>query len=150
MRRAWTVFLACAGLLTAACPSSLDVHAGETRFEAVAIYLESDEPVAAWQFELSEASGRMRVVGVENGDSAAFDGAPYYDLQAVNEGEADRIVVADYSLRPAEELPTGRSRIATVHVQLQGSAEPEYALSLMAAGGEDGEPVAASIELETL
>jgi len=58
--------------------------------------------------------------------------------------------VADYSLRPGEELPTGRSRIATVHVQLQGSAEPEYTLSLMAAGGQDGKPVAASIELETL
>lgn len=150
MRRAWAGALLCAGVLTAACPSALQVDRGQSRFEAVAIYLESEEPVAAWQFELGDSSGRMRVVGVENGDSAAFDGAPYYDLQAVSEGEADRIIVADYSLSPADELPTGRSRIATIHVQLQGSAEPDYTVSLMAAGGEDGEPVPASIEYETL
>lgn len=150
MRRAWTAIVLCAGLLTAACPSSLQVDGSDTRFAAVAIYLESDEPVAAWQFELGESSGRMRVVGVENGDSAAFEGAPYYDLQAVSEGDADRIIVADFSLRPADELPTGRHRVATVHVQLQGFAEPEYIVSLMAAGGADGQSIQASIEFATL
>lgn len=150
MKRAWAWGVLCAGLLTVACPTSLRVEEAQIRFEAVAIYLESEEPVAAWQFELGEISGEMRVVGVENGDSAAFDGAPYYDLQAVSEGEADRIIVADYSLSPGVELPTGRIRIATVHVQLHGSAQPDYTLSLIVAGGEDGEPVPASIELETL
>ena len=150
MRRTWAAVVLFAGLLTAACPLSLPVDGGGARFEAVAIYLQSDEPVAAWQFELGESSGQMRVVGIENGDSAAFEGAPYYDLEAVSGGEADRIIVADYSLRPADELPTGRHRVATVHVQLQGFAEPEYNLSLMAAGGADGQPIQASVGFDTL
>lgn len=150
MKRACAAIVLCAGLMTAACPSSLQVDGGGTRFEAVAIYLESRVPVAAWQFQLHEASGRMRVVGVENGESDAFDGAPYYDLEAVSEGDADRIIVADYSLRPPDELPNGRQRVATVHVQLQGSAEPDYTLRLMAAGGADGESIEASIEFDTL
>ena len=149
MRRVWATFVLCAGLVTAACPGSPKINSGEIRFEAVEIYLESEHPVAAWQFELGESSGRMRVVGIENGDSAAFAGAPYYDFEAVIEGEADRIIVADYSLKPADELPTGRSRIATVHVQLQGPTEPHYVLSLMATGGADGQPIPASIDLDT-
>jgi len=98
----------------------------DIRFVALDIFVQTAEPLAAWQFELRESSGMMRVVGVENGDSAAFGDAPYYDLEAVNAGAADRIIVADYSLGSAGELPTGRSRIATIHVQLEGTAAPDY------------------------
>ena len=119
-----------------------------SRFTTLDIYLETTAPLAAWQFELRESAGRMRVVGVENGDSAAFGEAPYYDLAAVSGGAADRIVVADYSMRPAAELPTGRSRVATIHIQLEGAAEPDYVLSLMAAGGADGGPIQAAIDFD--
>ena len=103
--------------------------------------------MAAWQFELSEAAGRMRVVGVENGDSPAFAKAPYYDRKAVNDGRADRIIVADFTLRPAAELPAGRVRIATVHVRLTGGAEPDYVLRLVTAGNALGQPIRASVHL---
>ncbi len=149
MTRAWPRILLCAVLLGMAWPLLPQSEERNTRFAALDIYLETAEPLAAWQFELRESAGRMRVVGVENGDSSAFSGTPYYDLEAVSEGAADRIIVADYSMRPAGKLPTGRSRIATVHVQLQGSADPEYVLSLMAAGGTDGDPIQASIDFDT-
>ena len=149
MRRVGAIFVLCTGLLTAACPGAPKIDSSEARFEALDIFLESEGPVAAWQFELGESSGQMRVVGVENGDSAAFDDAPYYDLDAVSEGQADRIIVADYSLSPAVELPSGRTRIATVHVQLRGSRNPDYVLRLTAAGGEHGKPIVARIELDT-
>ncbi|NOR35267.1 MAG: hypothetical protein GQ577_00835, partial [Woeseiaceae bacterium] len=68
------------------------------RFTAVDVYLDSAEPVAAWQFELGDRVGVMKVVGVEQGDSPAYAHAPYYDREAVRLGEADRIIVADYSL----------------------------------------------------
>ena len=68
------------------------------RFATVDVYIDAAEPMAAWQLEFFAVSGRMQVVGVENGDSTAFDGAPYYDREAVENGRADRIVVADYSL----------------------------------------------------
>ena len=149
MRGASTRIFLCIGLFAAALPVLPQIGGSEFRFTALDIYLEADEPLAAWQFELRESSGRMRVVGVENGDSAAFRDAPYYDLAAVNDGMADHIIVADYSMNPAAELPTGRSRVATVHIQLEGLAEPDYELSLMAAGGADGAPIQASIEFET-
>ena len=149
MSRSWTRILLCAVLLGTAWPSLPQSDERNIRFAALDIYLETAEPLAAWQFELGESGGRMRVVGIENGDSTAFGGTPYYDLEAVSEGAADRIIVADYSMSPADELPAGRSRIATVHVQLQGPDDPDYILSLMAAGGADGEPIQASIEFDT-
>ena len=141
---AWVVAALFAGL--PAWPQAVDT---DVRFATVDIYMETAEPLAAWQFELRETAGRMLVVGVENGESPAFAGAPYFDLAAVSEGRADRIVVADYSLNPAAELPVGRGRIARVHVQLSGSAGPDYELRLVAAGGARGEPIQASIEIET-
>ena len=78
---------------------------GNLRFAAVDVYLETAEPVAAWQFELSGRRGLMKVVGVENGESAAYRETPYYDREAVQLGAADRIIVADYSLAEAELLP---------------------------------------------
>lgn len=149
MRRVSTRILLLAGLLGATLPVLPQSGGNDLRFAAIDIYLDAGEPLAAWQFELRESSGRMRVVGVENGDSAAFREAPYYDLAAVNGGMADRIIVADYSMSPAAELPTGRSRVATVHVQLEGLAEPDYVLSLVAAGGADGAPIRATIQFET-
>ena len=122
--------------------------AANVRFAAIDIFVDSAEPLAAWQFELTDAAGSMTVVGVENGDSEAFADAPYYDLEAVNEDRADRIIVADFSLADPAELPLGRTRIATVHVRLTGSSEPELDLNLIAAGNADGEPITAAANLE--
>lgn len=139
------------GLAGAAAPVVDAQDAGgiaSVRFAALDIYLDSSEPLAAWQFELGESTGSMTVVGVENGDSAAYDGAPYYDLDAVAGDRADRIVVADFSLEAPTALPSGRTRVATVHVRLIGSAAPEFELSLIAAGNAAGDAIAAEAELE--
>jgi hypothetical protein len=117
------------------------------RFAAIDVFIESAEPFAAWQFELGERNGAMTVVGVENGDSAAFATAPYYDLVAVQQGAADRIVVADFSLNADASLPVGSTRIATVHVRLIGAQAPDYELRLIAAGDAEGRPIDAAIRL---
>ena len=141
--------LFCAAALCAALPVLPQSQGIGVRFTTVDVYLQTEEPVAAWQFQLRESSGRMRVVGVENGDSAAFGEAPYYDLAAVASGTAERVIVADYSLNPPAELPSGRTRVATVHLRIEGPGHPDYVLNLMAAGGADGTPIAAAIELDT-
>ena len=142
-----TKLLLCLVLCTAAWPGLSRADVAKVRFAALDVHLESAQPVAAWQFELSETAGRMRVVGVENGDSPAFPKAPYYDRKAVHDGRADRIIVADFSLRPAAELPAGKARIATVHVRITGDSEPEYLLRLVTAGNAAGKPVPASVHL---
>lgn len=123
-------------------------RAASIRFAAIDVYVESATPLAAWQFELTESTGSMTVVGIENGDSNAFATAPHYDLDAVAEDRADRIVVADYSLADRSELPTGRTRIATVHVRLMGNRSPEFDLQLIAAGDADGDVIPAEANFE--
>lgn len=113
------------------------------RFVPVDIVLDSPEPVAAWQFELSDRHGAIMVVGVENGDSSAFADAPYYDRAATQAGGIERLVVADYSLADADVLPVGRTRIATVHVMVVG--EPDLELTLVIATTADGRSIDASI-----
>lgn len=117
------------------------------RFAAIDVYLHTSEPVAAWQFELSDRQGTMKIVGVENGESAAYLRAPYYDREAVRLGEADRIVIADYSLAEIENLPTGRTRIATVHLLL-GADDAGLEADLITATTHDGQVIDASISLD--
>ena len=122
---------------------------GETRerFVPVDVFLDSPEPVAAWQFELKDRNGSMKVVGVENGGSDGFQRAPYYDRGAVARGDAERIVVADYSLAEGSALPSGRVRVATVHLLLDGDAD--FELNLVTANSADGRPIeAATVRLE--
>ena len=121
--------------------------AQDVRFAAVDIYIDSAEPVAAWQFELSDRRGGMQVVGVEQGESQAFERVPYYDREAVRSGQADRIIVADYSLADVDELPSGRSRIATVHLMLSGDNDADFNLQLVTATTYDGEVMDARISL---
>jgi hypothetical protein len=136
---------ALAALLLAAAGA---IAASDVRFEAVEIYVDSGTaPLAAWQVELAEANGRMTVVGVENGADAAFGEAPHYDRGAVEAGEADRVIVAAYSLSPEGALPRGRTRVTTVHVQIAGAGEPHYNLRLIAAGDANGHPIAARATL---
>lgn len=126
-----------AGLLSVAA-----IGRAKARFVPVEVFLDSPEPVAAWQFELKDRNASMTVVGVENGGSDAFQRAPYYDREAVTRGEADRIVVADYSLAEESKLPTGRVRVATVHLMLEGEAD--FELDLVTANSADGRRIEAA------
>lgn len=124
-------------------------HDESSRFAAVDIYLDSAEPVAAWQFEFSSRNGLMKIVGVENGESAAFQETPYYDREAVQLGTADKIVVADFTLADTNELPSGRIRVATLHLMLTGTDAPQFDLELVTAVMRDGRTIDASISLES-
>ena len=86
MRKIFTTFVICVACVVAALPIASQSDGKNIRFSVLDIYLETAEPLAAWQFELSELTGQMLVVGVENGESTAFEGAPYYDLEAVRTG----------------------------------------------------------------
>ncbi|MEX0654408.1 MAG: hypothetical protein WD534_16485 [Phycisphaeraceae bacterium] len=117
------------------------------RFLSVPVYLDAgDEPLAAYQFQLSASQGRMRVVGVENGEHAAFAEAPYFDREAVSQGRADRIIVAAFSTLPGDQLPAGRTRVATVHAYVEGDTEPQWQLELIRAGNTAGQPIPAAID----
>lgn len=116
----------------------------KVRFAPVRIYLDSgDRPLAAYQFELKATKGQIKIVGVEGGTHAAFKDAPYYDPAALMQ---DRIIIGAFNT--GQDLPTGRTRVATLHLQITGDAEPEYELELTVAADPQGQNVPGQINLE--
>lgn len=140
-------FVAGAVAFGAAAGAAQANGASTPRFVPLEIYLDSPGALAAWQFELEDRNGAMQVVGIENGGHAAFPGAPYYDREAVARGHATRIVVADYSLAEESRLPSGRIRLATLHLMLDGATD--FELRLITATTPDGSAIDASIALGT-
>jgi len=114
------------------------------RFAPLHIYLDSgNRPLAAYQFELKAAAGQIKIVGVEGGQHKAFKEAPYYDPAALAN---DRIIIAAFNT--GSELPKGRTRIATIHLQIIGDAEPDYELKLVVAADADAKEIPAEISFE--
>ena len=116
----------------------------KVRFAPVHIYLDSgSSPLAAYQFELKATAGTIKIVGVEGGEHAAFGEAPYYDPAALAQ---DRIIIAAFNT--GSDLPTGRTRIATIHLQITGDTEPEYELELTIAADAEGQELPAELTLQ--
>ncbi len=114
------------------------------RFAPLYVYIDSgNENLAAYQFELKATAGQIKIVGVEGGQHEAFKEAPYYDPAALAK---DRIIIAAFST--GSDLPKGRTRIATIHLQIIGDAEPKYELKLTVAGDADGKEIPAEITSE--
>jgi len=114
------------------------------RFAPLHVYIDSgNQNLAAYQFELKATAGQIKIVGVEGGRHEAFKEAPYYDPAALAK---DRIIIAAFST--GTDLPKGRTRIATIHLQIIGDAEPEYELKLIVSADADGKEIPAEISFE--
>ncbi len=124
-----------------------------TRFAPLHVYLDSGgKALAAFQFELKATAGQHRkasltgvkIVGVEGGSHEAFKRTPpYYDPAAL---AGDRIIIAAFSTQ--RDLPKGRTRIATLHLQILGDVQPQYELELVVAADADGKEIPAKISFE--
>lgn len=116
----------------------------KVRFAPLHIYLDSgNRSLAAYQFELSATAGQIEIVGVEAGEHEAFCEPPYYDPAALAQ---DRIIIAAFNT--GQDLPKGRTRIATVHLQITGETEPMYGLNLTVAGDAEGNEIPAKLTFE--
>lgn len=116
----------------------------KVRFAPLHIYLDSgNQPLAAFQFELKATAGQIKIVGVEGGQHPAFKEAPYYDPAALAN---DRIIIAAFNT--GRDLPKGHIRIATIHLQIIGDAEPDYELNLTVTADADGKEIPAKISFE--
>jgi hypothetical protein len=117
---------------------------GRVRFVPVNVYLDSgDKPLAAYQFEFKARTGQIKIVGVEGGEHLAFREAPYYDPAALMN---NRIIIAAFNT--GSDLPHGRTRIATIHLQILGDTEPQYELKLVTAADRDGRRIDANLNLQ--
>jgi hypothetical protein len=115
---------------------------GPIRFRPVHVYVDpAGVPLAAYQIEIV-VDGNAQIVGVEGGEHPAFIAPPKYDPAALAGG---RIIIAAFDT--GSDLPTQRTRVATVHMREVGSVEPTYRATLEIAGGPDGRPINATVEL---
>jgi hypothetical protein len=109
----------------------------------VEVYVDAGQAsLAAYQFEVTARTGNVALVGLEGGDHPAFKSAPYYDTRALLR---NKVIVAAFST--AADLPRGRTRVATLMVQITGEAEPAYDAKLVTAASADGKPIAATVTL---
>lgn len=134
--------LAVALLLLPGVARAADPEQGPIRFRPVHVYVDSGAtPLAAYQIEIV-ADGNAEIVGVEGGEHGAFALPPHYDPAALAGG---RIIIAAFDT--GSDLPTGRTRVATVHMREAGPVEPSFHATLQIAGGQDGRPIDAAVEL---
>jgi len=112
------------------------------RFIAYDIFIDAGaNELGAYQLDIHDNTHASKVVGVEAGAHAAFaNKPPYYDPKALN--NEGRIVLAAYST--AEELPTGKTRIARLHLQICGDVDADFELDLIVAADADGQPISAT------
>ena len=88
--------------------------------------------------EFKATTGYVEIVGIERGDNPDFHDPPYYDPAAL---KSNRIVVGAFDL--ADQLPSGKIRVARVHLHISGAQKPVYAVNLVVAGDKEGKPITA-------
>ena len=119
---------------------------GRSRFRAVDIYVDSKgTPLAAYQLEFYATNGVAKIVGIEGGEHAAFREAPFYDPKAI---QHERAIIAAFSMASSDKLPTGKTRVVTIHIQVIGAEEPRFELKLQTAGGVNGRRISVEASLE--
>jgi hypothetical protein len=141
-RRLVNALLSAVLLFVPAAAMAADADDGPIRFRPVHVYVDpAGTPLAAYQIEIV-ADGNAMIVGVEGGDHPAFFAPPYYDPAALTGG---RIIIAAFDT--GSDLPSERTRVATLHMREVGTVEPTYRARLEVAGNPDGESVEAAVDL---
>lgn len=141
--RAVAALLVILCLAGATCAQLREAPGRSLRFQAIDLYIDTQgQPLAAWQLEFQANSPDVKIAGIEGGEHPVYQEPPYYDTQAI---QHERVILADFSTLPAPELPAGRVRIATIHVQVPGSQSPEFTVKLMAAAAANGEEISANL-----
>jgi len=137
--RIFSTIVVLASVLASVAAGAQEPAAPAVRFEAVDVYIDSAErPLAAYQFEFAAETGEIKIVGVEGGEHEAFKHPPYYDPAALSN---DRIIIAAFNT--GQNLPSGRTRVARIHLQVTGAVGPEYVIIVSAAATSDGEKIPA-------
>jgi hypothetical protein len=103
----------------------------QVQFLAYDIVIDSGaEPLSVYQVEIKDRKGHARIVGIEGGEPGAYNEAPYYDPKAI---QGDHVIIGAFTTADA---PTGKVRVARVHVMAEGGT-PDFttAITTAAQGG---------------
>jgi hypothetical protein len=142
----WLLGLLLAGSAINTSAQEQPAKAEAIRFRTVEIFVESgDKPLAAYQLEFKANGGNAKIVGVEGGEPAAFKEAPFYDPKAMQQ---ERVIIAAFSTATADKLPKGKTRVATIHLQITGEQPPRYEVQVKTAATVDGKEISVHANAE--
>src|SRR5262249_31529056 len=118
------------------------------RFRSVDIFVDPQgKPLAAYQIEFTGESESVKLVGIEGGAHAAFKEPPYYDPAALAH---NRVILA--ALNAADDLPTGKTRVARLHLEISNLqseiSDLKLSTRLITAATSDGTKIAALVSSE--
>src|SRR5215208_5993286 len=114
---------------------------GRVRFNAIDIYVDSGStPLAAYQLEFAATNGNAAIVGIEGGDPGVFHEPPLYDPAAM---QHQRVIIASFSTAFVGDLPSGKTRVATIHMRVDGAQAPQFAVKLVTAANSEGKKISA-------
>ena len=109
------------------------------RFRAVDVFVDSSEkPLAAYQLEVTATDGEAKIAGIEGGEHPAFKQPPFYDPKAIQQ---ERVILAAFNTAAADKLPTGKTRVATLHFQTKGEQPPHYTVKIETGATINGEKI---------
>lgn len=134
-----TLFSASLRLCVFALFFALRVSAEQIHFTTFDIFVDSgNAPLAAYQLEFSGPTDQVRITGIEGGEHEAYKIPPFYDPKAMQQ---ERVILAAFNARPEAKLPSGKTRVATIHLQYVGSAKPECSLKFHTAADPNGKAI---------
>jgi hypothetical protein len=103
------------------------------------------KPLVAYQLEFTAFGGGAKIVGIEGGEPAAFQEAPFYDPKAM---QHERVIIGAFSLLKQDKLPSGKTRVATIHLLTTNNEPPRYEVRLTTAATVGGKKIPAQAGAE--
>ena len=121
----------------------------QVRFVPLDVLIDSGKtPLAAYQLEI-QTPPDVKIVGLEGGDPLPFRDAPYYDPAALM---GNRVIIAAFSTDPPASLPTGKTRVARLHLMAPTNIDlttlPHMKTTLTVATNATGQPIPATVSLQ--
>jgi hypothetical protein len=141
----WLLLLTLGSLALAGFAQESAPKPEPVRFRTVDIFVDStNRPLAAYQIEFAAPAG-AKIVGIEGGEHAAFKEAPFYDPKAM---QHERVIIGAFSTATADKLPTGKTRVATIHLQTTGVLALRYEVQVKAAATVAGKRISVHANAE--
>lgn len=114
-------------------------------FAVFDVYVDSrGEPLAAYQVKISDQNAAIKIVSVEGGKHPSYTEAPKFDPKAI---QRNVIKIAAFSVDRREKLPTGRVRVASLHVEIGPGLTPAWKAVVETAARPGGGKIKAEVSI---
>jgi hypothetical protein len=143
MSRYWLITIAFlfVAILTIGLRAQTPTSDPSPRFTFVDVFVDPHgTPLAAYQLEFLADPARVTLVGIEGGSHTAFKDPPYYDPAALS---GNRVILA--ALNTGADVPRDKTRVARLHLRIQGTDKPTMSSKLIVAASSNEQKIQADV-----